>query len=194
MASPPAGTENRNDTHLLIAVADGDRAAFREFYGRYSGPMLSFAHRLLGEAGAAEEAVQDTFVKLWTHAGDYDDRKSSPFTWSINILRRTCIDQLRRRHRNSATVPLPDEDAMPAEFTVPENSRQAVDAHASSDRLQACLDGLTHAQRTTLELALFSPLTQAEIAARLNQPLGTIKTWIRRGLVELRSAAIEPPP
>lgn len=183
---PPLETDHREELNLLAAIAAGDRGAFRRLYACYSAPLFSLALRLLGDAGAAEEALQDTFVKIWRHAAGYDAHQSLPFTWAVTILRRTCIDQLRRHHRRPAALPLPDDDTAPAGFSTPETARQAAEGRESADRLLATLAAIPPPRRNALELALFSTLTHAEIAARLAQPVGTVKTWIRRGLLDLR--------
>jgi RNA polymerase sigma-70 factor (ECF subfamily) len=186
--------EALEDTRLLAAVATGDRAAFRELYARYSAALFSFAIRLLGDAGAAEEALQDAFVKIWRHAASYDARKSRPFTWAVTILRRTCIDHLRKHHRLPAALPLPDDDRAPAGLATPETARQAAEGHETAARLQATLTANPPLQRAALELALFSTLTHAEIASQLGQPVGTIKSWIRRGLLDLHRTLNQSPP
>lgn len=175
------------ETRLLAAVAAGERPAFRELYGRYRAALFSLAIRLVGETGAAEEVLQDAFVKMWNHSPSYDARKSRPFTWAVTILRRTSIDYLRRHRRVPDAIPLPDDDMATAEFSIRENIRQTTEAHETTDLLRTTLATIAPPQRTALELALFSTLTHAEIAVRLSQPAGTVKTWIRRGLLELRN-------
>jgi len=184
MTSPEA--EAVEEVRLIAAVAAGERTAFRELYSRYHTPLFSLAIRFLGGSGAAEEALQDTFVKIWNHAASYDGRKSRPFTWAVTILRRTCIDHLRRNRRLPGTVPLPEDDTALANFFPGETTRQTTEANETNDRVRTALATIAPPQRTALELALFSTLTHAEIAARLSQPAGTVKTWIRRGLLELR--------
>ncbi len=182
------------ETRWLTAIAAGDRAAFRELYARYNAALFSLAIRLVGDPGAAEEVLQDAFVKIWRYAAGYDARKSRPFTWAVTILRRTCIDHLRRHHRNLGTIPLPEDDTAPADFFTGETIRQTTEVHETTDRLRAILAGIAPPQRSALELALFSTLTHAEIATCLAQPVGTVKTWIRRGLLELRATLNEPTP
>ena len=191
---PSPEHEVLEEVRLLAAVAAGDRPAFRQLYARYSPALFSLAIRLLGDPGAAEEALQDAFVKLWRHAGGYDARKSRPFTWAVTILRRTCLDQLRRKRRMPDAVPLPPDDTAPREFSTPEAARRTTEEHETADLLRASLTAIAPPQRTALELALFSTLTHAEIAARLSQPAGTVKTWIRRGLLALRTSLHVPVP
>jgi RNA polymerase sigma-70 factor (ECF subfamily) len=183
--------EVAEEARLLAAVGAGDRAAFRQLYAHYSTPLFSLAIRLVGDAGAAEEVLQDTFVKIWRHAAVYDSRKSRPFTWTVTILRRTSIDHLRKNRRYAGTVPLPDDDDAPAEFATGEISRQTTEVNETRQLLHATLAAIAPPQRTALELALFSTLTQDEIALRLAQPIGTVKSWIRRGLLELRGTLNE---
>jgi RNA polymerase sigma-70 factor (ECF subfamily) len=135
--------------------------------------------------------LQDTFVKLWRHSAAYDARKSRPFTWAVTILRRTCIDQLRKQRRQPPGATLPEDDHASEEFFTRETTRETTEINETSERLHAALTTLSAPQRAAVELALFSTLTQAEIAARLSQPIGSIKTWIRRGLLELRATLNE---
>ncbi len=192
MSSPE--NEALEEIRLLAAVAAGDRQAFRQLYARYSAALFSLALRLVGDTGAAEETLQDAFVKIWRHAADYDARKSRPFTWAVTILRRTCIDHLRKHRRFPDPLPLPEDDTAPTELFTRETTRQTTEVREATDLLRATLAAVSPPQRTALELALFSALTHAEIAARLSQPAGTVKTWIRRGLLELRATLNESAP
>jgi RNA polymerase sigma-70 factor (ECF subfamily) len=191
---PQTVDQASDEIRLLADVADGDRAAFRELYTRYSAPLFSLAVRLLGDNGAAEEALQDAFVKIWRHAGDYDPRKSRPFTWAVTILRRTCIDYLRKHRRAPLAVPLPDDDSAATELYTRENIRRTAETRETTELVRSTLSTIAQPQRSALELALYSTLTHSEIAARLSQPVGTIKTWIRRGLLDLRAALKEATP
>lgn len=184
---PQTVEQASDEIRLLADVADGDRAAFRELYSRYSTPLFSLAVRLLGDHGAAEEALQDAFVKIWRSAHTYDARKSRPFTWAVTILRRTCIDYLRKHRRVPAAVPLPEDDSAATELYTRETARRTAESHDAAELVRSSLSALAQPQRSALELALYSTLTHSEIAARLSQPVGTIKTWIRRGLLDLRA-------
>ncbi len=192
----PASVEKdvHEETRLLATAGTGDRAAFRELYARYRAPLFSFALRLVGDAGAAEEVLQDTFVKIWRHASAYDARKSRPFTWAVTILRRTAIDHLRKHRRTPTLQALPGADAAPAEFSLRETVRQSAEAGEDAARVREVLATLAPPQRAALELALFSTLTHAAIAARVAHPANTVKTWIRRGLLELRAALDQTKP
>ena len=170
----------------------GDRAAFRDLYGRYSAPLFSLAVRLVNDRSAAEELLQDAFVKIWHHASDYDARKSRPFTWAVTIVRRTCIDYLRTRRTAPTLLPLATDMGGSSTFATTETPRRFADANDASSQVQEALADISPDQRQALELALYSELTHAEIARRLNQPVGTIKTWIRRGLLSLRTTLAKP--
>jgi RNA polymerase sigma-70 factor, ECF subfamily len=177
---------------LLAQAGVGDRDAFRLLYARYSAPLFSLAIRLVGDVGDAEEMLQDTFVKIWRNAASYDSRRSRPFTWAVTILRRTCIDHLRRRRRHLFTTPLSAEAEAPADLSTGETVRQQTEAREDSERVLGALADVPAIRRRALELALFSEMTQSEIAQRLEQPVGTVKSWIRRGLLELRTTLNDP--
>jgi RNA polymerase sigma-70 factor (ECF subfamily) len=191
---PSSESEIREEIALLAEIGGGGREAFRELYRRYSAPLFSLALRFVGDTGTAEEVLQDACMKIWRHAGSYDPQKSRPFTWAVTILRRTAIDRLRQLRRTPAAVPLPADDFAPTEFVTGENTRRTTEAHEAAARVRSVLATLASPQRDALELALFSTLTHAEIAARLAQPLGSVKTWIRRGLSDLRETLSSPSP
>jgi RNA polymerase sigma-70 factor (ECF subfamily) len=181
--------EVREEIALLAATGRGERAAFRELYTRYSASLLALAVRFVGDQGAAEEVLQDAFMKIWQHAAKYDARLSRPFTWAVTIVRRTAIDHLRKHRRTPLLHALPDDPGEPGpELSVRETARSSAEAHETADRVHTILTTIAPPQRDALELALFSTLTHAEIAAHLAQPVGTVKTWIRRGLLELRTS------
>lgn len=172
---------------LLAQAGAGDREAFRLLYERFSAPLFALALRLVGNLPDAEETLQDTFMKIWRNAASYDSRKSRPFTWAVTILRRTCFDCLRKRGRAPVTAPLSDETPAAPERSSGESGLDAAEASEDSKRLLEALAAIPQGQRRALELALFSDMTQSEIAQKLEQPVGTVKSWIRRGFLELRS-------
>ncbi|MEO7702543.1 MAG: sigma-70 family RNA polymerase sigma factor [Opitutus sp.] len=180
------------EIQLLARIGVGDRVAFRELYGLYSAPLFAFAVRLVNDRSAAEELLQDSFVKIWRHANGYDPRKSRPFTWAVTILRRTCIDYLRRHRAAPTLIPLATEVDRSSEFATKETPRRFAVSSETSHQVQDALAEISPDQRQALELALYSELTHAEIARQLNQPIGTIKTWIRRGLLDLRTTLAKP--
>ena len=189
---PSSESEIREEIALLSAIAGGGRDAFRQLYDRYSAPLFSLALRFVGDNGAAEEVLQDTCLKIWRNAGSYDAQKSRPFTWAVTILRRTAIDHLRKHHRTPPVQPFPADDLAPAELSLGEEARRSAETHETAARVREVLTAFPSPQREALELALFSTLTHAEVAAQLAQPLGSVKTWIRRGLADLRQTLTSP--
>jgi RNA polymerase sigma-70 factor, ECF subfamily len=189
---PPDNTAAVEEAWLLAQTGAGDRGAFRILYGRYSAPLLSLGVRLVGNLSDAEEMLQDAFVKIWRNAASYDSRKSRPFTWAVTIMRRTCIDHLRRRRHLVPTAPLPDEAAEVAAGGG-DPTRLAAESREESERVLGAIAAAPPNQRRALELALFSGMTHPEIARHLEQPVGTVKSWIRRGLLELRTKLNDSP-
>ena len=186
-------TEHRDsaaeEASLLSQIASGDQAAFEQLYRKYSGPLFSLGLRMLENEKEAEEALQDTFVKLWNKADSYDARKSRPFTWSVTIMRRTCIDRLRKNRRRPVSTTL--EDARASQWAIPETVRKTTELNDDTHRVKVAMQAIPSHQKRALELALFSGMTHREIAENLKQPLGTVKSWLRRGLFQLSSSLTE---
>jgi RNA polymerase sigma-70 factor, ECF subfamily len=194
VASHPENEAAIEEACLLAQAGAGDREAFRGLYTRYSAPLFSLAVRIVGDSGEAEEILQDSFVKIWRNAASFDSRRSRPFTWAVTILRRTCIDHLRRRRRLPLTTPLPSDGGAAEVCSTGETVRREAETREDSERVLGALEGVPASQRLALELALFSGMTQAEIAQRLEQPMGTVKSWIRRGMLDLRTSLNESAP
>ncbi len=167
------------DAVLVRRVAREDRAALALLYERYGGLVYSLAMQMTSDANLAEEILQDSFVRLWKHAGRFDAGKASVRTWLLRITRNLCLDRLRALKRRPAPAPLLDEHAVPASgiTRLYDDERRQV-RHA--------VLALEPDIRRCLELAFFEGLSQSEIAERLQLPLGTVKSRIRRGLLKLR--------
>ena len=188
--SPIAHRESdAEEASLLNRIASGDQAAFEQLYRKYAGPLFSLGLRMLENEKEAEEALQDTFVKLWNKADSYDAGKSRPFTWSVTIMRRTCIDRLRKNKRRPVSTTL--EDAPASQWAIPETVRKTTEHNDRAHRVSVAMQAIPPHQKRALELALFSGLTHREIAENLKQPLGTVKSWLRRGLFQLSSSLTE---
>jgi RNA polymerase sigma-70 factor (ECF subfamily) len=168
---------------LLRRVASGDREAFARLYDRYASPVFTFALRLLHTRSDAEDLLQEVFLQVWRQASDYRAERGSPEAWLMTITRSRAIDKLRSRRRTEQSVGASEEALSGAV-----DGRAGSDTAASDARLmvQGALAQLPEAQRLVLELAYFDGLTQSEIAARLGEPLGTVKTRMRAGLERLR--------
>jgi RNA polymerase sigma-70 factor, ECF subfamily len=187
MAADPGKQLERNARimELLARTALSDQKAFAELYRATSPHLYAVALRILREAPAAEEALQESFVNVWHHARSYVAAKSQPLTWLTSIVRNRCLDQLRRREVETVTMDDDDEVAHVAvdDPTPLEQLLSGIDARA----VGACVEMLDAGQKQAIALAFFQGLSHAELARHLRQPLGTVKSWIRRGLERLRA-------
>ncbi len=176
------------DQELMQRLVAMDESALGLLYDRYGGLCFSLALKMVGSPEAAEDIVQETFYRVWRQASGYDPQRARLTTWLSNITRNLCIDELRRRSaRPQAIAGQESEELMLAVATSPDvdPGEQAWLAQRSK-AVQDALSMLPAAQREALELAYFSGLSQSEIADHLGDPLGTIKTRIRLGMLKLR--------
>jgi RNA polymerase sigma-70 factor (ECF subfamily) len=173
------------DVELLRRIARQDRDAFAEFYDRHSALMYSVACKILNDSTDAQDVVQEAFVQIWEKAAAFDPKLGRAASWAAILTRNKAIDRIRASQRRSR---LNDEAgtemaiAQEADATV----NEAVHGHDKAKIIQTAIVELPSEQRQAIELAYFSGLTQNEISEKLNQPLGTIKARIRRGLLKLR--------
>ncbi len=171
-----------SDTELLHAIARGDDSSLATLYDRYSAILLGLMLRILHSRPEAEDVLQEVFLQVWRRAADFDEARGRGFTWLVTLARSRAIDRLRSL------------DARGRAATAAQREVQADTADATDDVLHAeqrtvvlaALAQLPEEQRRALLLAYFDGLTQSEIAAHLQQPLGTIKTRMRSGLIKLR--------
>jgi RNA polymerase sigma-70 factor (ECF subfamily) len=173
---------------LLARTALGDQRAFAELYALASAHLYAVAIRIMRDGAIAEEMLQEAFVSVWHHAGTYDAAKSQPLTWLTSIVRNRCLDRLRRREVDTETLTPRDDDEAPA-WEPPSEGPTPVElllAAADARALRGCLDGLEPGPRQAIALAFFRGLSHRELAAHLREPLGTVKSWVRRGLATLR--------
>ncbi|HEV7922348.1 MAG TPA: sigma-70 family RNA polymerase sigma factor [Thermoanaerobaculia bacterium] len=172
---------------LLPAVARGDIASFEALFDRYSGTLYALLLRILGNPEDAQEVLQETFVKVWTNAKMFDAVRGSEVAWLISIARSRGIDKLRsRRIRVDRENDAGREISIHSSFV--EKTTGADEAIRSEERIavRGALAELPEAQRVALELAYFEGLSQSEIAERLGEPLGTVKTRMQLGMKKLR--------
>ena len=174
------------EVELLRRVAQGDRRGFEELYDRFSGVLFSTASRVLNNQEAAEDVLQDVFVQIWEKAPLYDPARGKPLTWAITLTRNKAIDRLRATvRRNRLSEDMQRESQTQNQF----DDRSSFDAASTGDTnklVREAIQKLSKDQREAIELAFFSSLTQPEIAERLDEPLGTVKARIRRGMMRLR--------
>ena len=185
-----AESQEEIDKAMLARAARGDQAAFAQLYDRLSGPLYSLAVRMLGDPAEAQDALQDVSLQIWRRAAKYDAEQSSVFSWAMLMTRSRVIDRLRARVRRSRIVVSSTDDVndthAAADASVAETVTDTVDRNDEAVRVRSIVNKLPPEQRQAIELAFFSDLTHHEIAEQLNQPLGTIKARIRRGLLKLR--------
>ena len=174
------------EIELLRRVAKGDRSAFEELYDRFSGVLFSTAYRVLNNQEATEDVTQDVFIQIWEKAPLYNPALGKPMTWAITLTRNKAIDRLRSMQRRGR---LQDELQREAETFEQFDERSSFDATSGVETgklVHEAIQKLSQDQREAIELAFFSSLTQTEIAERLNEPLGTVKARIRRGMLRLK--------
>jgi RNA polymerase sigma factor (sigma-70 family) len=186
VAKPVDPSEPAHNRERLIAelarVASGDEAALRSVYDLTSAKLLGICSRILKERDEAEEVLQDVYVSVWSRAGSFDRERSSPITWLATIARNRAIDRLRsRRSQPSAGMDQAEQvaDDSPDAFT------RVADAE-DSERLRNCMERLDAPHQQAIRSAFFDGLAYSHLALRESVPLGTMKSWIRRGLLQLK--------
>ena len=180
---------------LLARTALGDRQAFARLYDRTSGHLFAVVLRVQRDRALAEDLLQEVYVSVWRAAGGFDAARAQPLTWLTSIARNRAIDSLRRQQTQpqllSTTRDDHDDDA-DAPDDVAQTAADApgplelLDRASDARQLTQCMNGLSATQRQSLALAFFDGLSHAEVADHLRQPLGTIKSWLRRALQSLR--------
>jgi RNA polymerase sigma-70 factor (ECF subfamily) len=167
----------------MRGIAERDPAAFRAFYDKHAGLVHTVALRILRRRQDAEEVVEDVFWEIWEKSSRYDQTRSSPVTYLVTLTRSRCIDRTRRKgHRSMLTLDSLDTSAASASDTPADSA--SLDEQAQAVR--AALAQLDENQRCAIQAAYFDGLSQTEIAEKMNKPLGTVKTYVRQGLIRLR--------
>lgn len=190
---PQDWSERSRDLSQLLARAGvGDRAAFATLYDRTSSHLFAVVLRICRDRAQAEDILQEVYVNVWRAASGFDAAQSQPLTWLTSIARNRAIDSLRRGQTQpqlQTSHPADDEDSDVYDTTADDRPgpldllSRASDARA----LSACLQDLTPPQRQSVALAFYDGLSHAEVAAQMGQPLGTVKSWVRRALLSLKS-------
>ena len=183
-----AASAGSSPEQLLSQVALGNRAAFESLYHATADRLFGICVRVLNERAEAEEALQEVFTNVWRKAAQFDASKASAMSWLGMMARNKSIDRLRALPQRSSMSPLElaadvaDAGASPLQQT---------EALTERDRLAYCLEQLEPRRRSLIRAAFFGGCTYEELAARVQAPLGSVKSWIRRGLMQLR-ACLEP--
>jgi RNA polymerase sigma-70 factor (ECF subfamily) len=167
-----------SDVSLVTAIRSADQGAMAALYDRYSSIVYAVALRVLQDTGAAEDVLQDIFMQLWRNPGLFDASRGNMAAWLAVITRHRAIDALRRRR--------PENDIADVVVSVETDFAGDADRSRAMDRVRGALQTMPTPQRSALEMAYFEGLTHNEIAEKTGEPLGTIKTRIRTGLLSLR--------
>jgi RNA polymerase sigma-70 factor, ECF subfamily len=175
---------------LLVDTARGDQRSFRQLYDASSSHLFSLLIRMLKRRDWAEEALQDCYLKVWQKAETYAPDKGAPLTWLMTVARYRALDLLRMK-RPEVEIPEDDEGrAMDFEDETEDPQARAVEQEGIG-ALQECMKGLQDEQQRSVLLAYYEGYTHQELAQAMKAPLGTVKSWVRRGLQKLREC-LEP--
>jgi len=175
------------DGELVSRIANGDSSALEQLYDRYVRQCFGLALRLLGNAQLAEEVVQEVFLKVWSQPTRYSSDRGQFASWLLSLVHHRSVDELRRRSRTE--VALDDQTTGSLLNTQPDSQPEPPDQAVLNEQQRAvrqALASIPQNQRQVLEMAYYGGLSQSEIAARLQQPLGTVKTRMRSGMQQLR--------
>lgn len=174
-------------SELFVRVASGDHQALAELYDATSKVVFSLALRVVHERDIAEDVVIEVYSQVWRHATSYDPQRGTPLAWLLTLTRSRAIDILRSRQRLQKEDPIENAHHVSADVPSPEDHSEAAERQRVVRR---ALASLNEEQRQLIELAYFSDLSHSEIAARVGQPLGTVKTRIRLGMLRLREQLV----
>jgi RNA polymerase sigma-70 factor (ECF subfamily) len=178
------------DIDAIRRAAGGDADALAALYDRHSRIIYSLAFRIIGDASDAEEVVQDVFAQVWRQAARYDTSRGAVIAWMLMMTRSRAIDRIRSRRGLPPVAP--DSWKGLAEMVDPAQGPELTTLTADQiGRVREALNALPLTQRLAIQLAFYEGLTHVEIAERLEEPLGTVKTRIRLGLLKLRDAVTE---
>jgi RNA polymerase sigma-70 factor, ECF subfamily len=191
MPSPASAPAPTGDGELIARAAGGDERAIAALYDRYGGVLYAVAYRIAGQRADAEEVVLEAFAQAWRDAPRFEAARGSVAAWLTMIARSRALDLVRargRRDRITAAAAAERPDASPAMGDWRSDPAGTVDHAERQVRVRQALEALAPPQRQAIELAYYEGLSQSEIAKRLQEPLGTIKTRVRLGMQKLREA------
>ncbi len=177
------GPQTSGLDRLLVDVADGSRNAFESLYRATSPKLLSVCLRVLSDRAEAEDVLQEVFTTIWHKAHQFDPARASPIAWLAMIARNKAIDRLRAHPARGTLTAIEFADDIPDASPSPLQSAVSADER---ERLEACMAQLEPKRQALIRAAFFEGSTYEELANRSDSPLGSVKSWIRRGLLQLR--------
>ncbi len=182
MTVPSSGAAELAD--LLARAGAGDAESFRKFYDRTSAKLFGIIVRILVERGEAEDVLQEVYVTVWRKAAEFDASRASPITWAATIARNRAIDRIRARASRPSS---PLDDAMEVRDTRPA-ADALIDTATDAARVHAALAGLDPHHAAAIRSCYFEGITYEALAEREGIPIGTLKSWVRRGLLRMRAS------
>ncbi len=184
---PPFASKDEIDPATIRRVAERDTVAFERVYHAFSGMLYSLALRMLERPEDAEELLQEVFTKIWSDAGDYDPRRGAPLAWAITITRHKAIDKIRATARRLRLYEAAEAETKNDAPSVPAPGREA-ERSENAKAVRDSLGMLPPEVRESIELAFFGGLSHSEIAEKLSVPITTVKSRIRRAMMQLRQS------
>jgi RNA polymerase sigma factor (sigma-70 family) len=188
MSEPDTPTNNVDSARARLQeamqrLANGDRSALEWIYQATSAKLFGICLRILGDRSEAEDALQDVYVSLWQRAKSYDPDRASPISWLAVFARNRAIDRLRKGKVRGGAVPVDEALELPDKEPLAD---AVLESGERSARIQHCLGTLEERQQDAIRTAFFEGTTYAELAEKRGIPLGTMKSWVRRGLAKLK--------
>jgi RNA polymerase sigma-70 factor (ECF subfamily) len=185
VAAPPDLEELARDTAMIQRIGKRDVVAFQDFYKKFNSLLYSTIYRVLNDHQDTEDIMQEVLVQIWQKAHLYEPGKGKPLTWVTTMARNRAIDRIRSKQRRSKLNDGFEQESKTVQPEFIEDTRDVLMAKESDDMLKSAVMELSPDQREAIQLAYFAGLTQSEIAEKLQEPLGTVKARIRRGVQRL---------
>jgi RNA polymerase sigma-70 factor (ECF subfamily) len=187
VATPEQELSIAEDIMMIQRIAHRDSRSFQDFYRKYSGLIFTTISNVLNDHHDSEDVMQEVLMQIWNKAHLYEPRKGKPLTWVTTMARNRAIDRIRSKQRRSRLNNDFEMEVRPEQPEFEESSSEQYEAKERNDILHSAVDKLTEDQKQAIALTYFAGLTQAEVAERLGEPLGTVKARIRRGVTRLES-------
>ncbi|MDP9339015.1 MAG: sigma-70 family RNA polymerase sigma factor [Acidobacteriota bacterium] len=182
--SPMDKSGASSDAALVHLLLQNDVSAFEKLYDKYSRVVYSLVLRIVQQSGPAEEVMQDVFLQVWRNSAQYDANRGPFFPWLITLARNRALDSLRLKSERQRRLEN-QTDELYSVVVAPQYEKE-LDEKRRAERIRSLVGGLKPEQKRAIELAYFQGLSHSEIAAELKEPLGTVKSWIRNGLMRLK--------